>query len=118
MQIPVPNPQAPAVRVEVINEKGEQYTVSSGGGMVVEVEDDVVEAILTSSDNVGNRWQHAWSKAQGVETLQTFLDNKKLREKVAEFERKQKQQARNRPEEKEDEEVQASADVPRKPSKD
>lgn len=117
MQIPVPNPQAPAVRVEVINEKGEQYTVSSGGGLVVEVEDDVVEAILTSSDNAGNRWQHAWSKGRGVETLQTFLDNKKLREKVAEFERKQKQQARKRPEKK-DEEVQTSRDVPRKSSQD
>lgn len=118
MKIPVPNPQMPKLRVDVVNDKGEQYVVNSGGGLTVEVEDDVNEAILTSSDSAGRTCRHAWSKGRGVETLETFLENKKLREKVAEFERRQKQDARKAKPEKKDEEVQTSRVVPRKKTED
>lgn len=113
MKIPVPNPQMSGVRVEVINEKGEQYTVTAGGGLTVEVEDNIVEAILTSYTPRGESCQHAWSKGRGVETLDTFLENKMLREKVSEFERKQKQSARKPRTEKKDEEVPATSVIPR-----
>ena len=117
-RIPTPDPQKPTVRVEVINDKGEQYTVVAGGGLFVEVEDDVVEAIVTSVNPAGDQVKHAWTRDRGVETLKTFLDNKKLREKVAEFERRQKQQARKPRAEKKNEEVPASRDVSRKQAED
>lgn len=115
-KIPVPNSQMPIVQVQVINEKSEQYTVTAGGGLHVEVEDDVIEAIVTSSDNAGNTCQHAWTRDRGVETLDTFLENKQLREKVAEFE-KQRRTTKPRATKK-SEEVQTSSDVSRTPAKD
>ena len=102
MKIPVPNPQYPKCVAQVLLANGQQYTVRSGGGRFVEVEDEAVEVLLRSTSPDPDRpdFEHAWSKADGVQTMKTYLENKKLREKVAAYEERQRQQARKASSEK------------------
>lgn len=102
MKIPVPNPQYPKCVAQVLLANGQQYTIRSGGGRFVEVEDEAVECLMrsTSPNPDFPDYEHAWSKVDGVQTMKTYLENKKLREKVAAYEERQRQQARKASSEK------------------
>lgn len=94
MKIPVPNPYYSYCTAEVLLDNGQQHKITSGGGNYIEIDDNAVEALCRSHDTDLPDCTHAWTKEDGVQTLALYLQAKKLREKIAAYEERQRQQAR------------------------
>jgi len=94
MKIPSPHPQLTNLKAQVLLANGDSFTMQAGNDFTFEVDDDAIEVLATAFDNQGRTAQHAWTKENGVQSMDLYLENKKLKQKVAAYEAAQKEKTR------------------------